>query len=686
MLFYYIVVIFEFKNKIMSELQQLEQQYLQAKSAYYNGNPIMSDNDFDNLEEYLKSNGSSVVNIVGSGVNSRSVKIKHRIPMLSLDKIRTRQNQNLNEIYEEILNWVANKSVELGVDKNLSIQITPKFDGSSCRITYKDGKLLHAVTRGDGTEGVDITEKIKLIVPNTIPFGIDIEVTGEVIIRNSVFNNKYANNYKNPRNFVAGILGRDMKLSTDKDINNTLETLDMVKDFSFIPFDVEVISELEDNVKSFVESVGFIYNHLCGDNFKWTGEISYETLKTLEAFGTDSMYKKYLYYRKNSDYLCDGFVMKIENKDYRNRLGETSHHPNWAIAVKFESTEVTTKILRYEWTIGTTGKMSPVAILEPVDFDGSVVSRASLYNYSSIHNMYAYPDSVVSLIKSGDIIPRILKVVTQSPKTQYYIDNPTKVVTDYVDFSSNDLLYTSKDVMYVGDNNDIDIRKLSKGIDILGLVNIGSANAEKLYNAGIKNIVDLFDPNKNDPWELVLSGEFKNGKALNIITDSISSMRAIELDKLIHALQINGCGASMSVQLAKYFSNVTYDFSGLEKAVISDLTDKNSENHKYIMDSINKIKQFGINILYIKPLSDDIKTFEMTGTPPRIGNMIKKEDYAKFFKQFNLKHTTLTKETNYLLTDSYDSKSTKMKKAEKNGTVIYTYEDFYNLITGNGHE
>ena len=281
-------------------MQNNEQLYVRAKEAYYAGEPIMSDSDFDLLEAELKELGSDVIHIIGSG---SAGKISHPSPMLSLGKISVYDNDNLP--LEDFKKWFDTcKSSE-------TFEFTTKLDGNAVNLIYKNGKLQHAITRGEGHRGYDIVDKLKHIVPHTIDEKGIVEIRGEVVIKVSTFNEKYSE-FKNPRNFVAGILNRD-------------ETnLDIVKDLDFGSFEARIHDEdgfsFPEDTHIFLASNGF----------------NYPETRILSNVGEfKSLYDHFLNFRENlAAHQLDGIVIKAKESS-REEIGYTDHHPKWAIAIKF---------------------------------------------------------------------------------------------------------------------------------------------------------------------------------------------------------------------------------------------------------------------------------------------------------------------------------------------------------------
>lgn len=386
------------------KLQKLEELFILAKAKYYAGQPIITDEEFDDLEDVLRGLGSKVIDIVGTpdvvpiqkekkqirslfDLEEKSdIKGKHNSKMLSLAKVKA--VLDTEPPVDDALFWFK----KLGVT---SILGEPKYDGNAINIIYKKGKLSRALTRGDGVEGFDVTDKIKGMpnIPDTISLTQDtVEVRGEVVIDVNTFAKKYSN-FKNPRNFVAGMLNRDDTAAT------------ILNDLEFMAFDARSYSpEMEYHDMDDIGKDGFTL-----PDFKF--EIHTDDKQFPEKF--NKLYSDFLSFRDRSNYLLDGFVLKTKAAE-RERIGETSHHPSWALALKFSPKNTITKIIDIEWKIGKTGEIFPVAILEPIDLDGATIGRASMYNAGWIMDNKAFPGSIVEISRKGDIIPGITKIIKES--------------------------------------------------------------------------------------------------------------------------------------------------------------------------------------------------------------------------------------------------------------------------------
>ena len=378
-----------------------ERLYLKAKEAYYLGSPIMEDIAFDKLEDELRELGSNVINLVGQRVEGIRDKFTHISPMLSLRKISTDDDEIPST--EEFMKWV--KSLTF---KPKYFETSPKFDGNAINLIYVNNELQHALTRGDGEAGQIVTDKLEFMVPKNLKNlgnwvedeqNSILEIRGEVMIRKSVFEKHYGADFKNPRNFVAGIMNHKTLDSV------ALERLD------FVPYDVRVFDN-DGKIKKYIVQVGEFATDVGFKKTADTAKVEYYDKYLAVDFESD--YKSFLTYRENAEYQLDGIVWKAFENEARLAMGETSHHPRWSIAIKFQSKATITKIRDITWQIGTGGIFTPVAELEPVELDGSVVSRCTLHNYGNVKNNHFLPGAWVEIAKMGDIIPGIVRLVKES--------------------------------------------------------------------------------------------------------------------------------------------------------------------------------------------------------------------------------------------------------------------------------
>jgi DNA ligase (NAD+) len=305
----------------------------EAATAYYEGNPTMSDKEFDRLAQ--------VAEFDEVGFNSRDNRTPHAFPMYSLQKVFT------NEVESNPLN-----------DYKGATMVSPKLDGAAVSLLYIDGKLHRALTRGDGIKGLDITELMQHLVPSfLVPHATLQQITGEVVAPKSI---------KNARNYAAGALNL-------KD-ENEFKT----RDLRFIAYGVQpAMSKTLSEDLAMLSHQGF--SNVIESNW--------------------------------SEYPDDGVVFKIDNYIDFEKRGYTSHHPRGAFALKSIQTGVNTKLLDVIWNVGKSGVVAPTAILEPIEIDGANVSRATLHNMRYITDLNLEIGCTVEVIRSGEIIPKIVRRV-----------------------------------------------------------------------------------------------------------------------------------------------------------------------------------------------------------------------------------------------------------------------------------
>ena len=625
-----------------NNLLEKEQLYLKASDSYYTGNTIMTDAEYDELEQFLIDNNSKVVSKVGTKKNGGR-KFKHPSRMLSLKKIKSQDNINLP--YKEFQRWLNKIGTE-------NIEFTPKYDGNSANIIYKNGELWKVLSRGDGITGIDITEKFKYLTPKEIQINdFIIEIRGEVLIKKKIFLEKYSE-FKNPRNFVAGVLN-------SKTIDENI-----IKDLNFIPVDVRYII---DNIIIYRQNVGIADTKIF-ENYSKLYSINVDTINENNF---NFIFNKMLNYRNNeSEYQLDGFVAKVVDSDLRKKLGENDHDPEWALAIKYAPVETSTYIKNIEWCIGKTGEFTPVGILVGVSLDGSVVSRVSLNNYRYIVDNKTTPGAKITLIKAGDIIPQISGILEESKEL---IDKYIPKACPHC----NTKLEIIDGIHLVCPNEDCSGKNFYKflyGVEQLKFDFFGEKIIEKIFYNGITNVFDLFDKKKFNKKFLIDCG-LPDGKNIKRLLEQRDEKKSIELREIIVAMAITGIGKRASVEIAKMVSGLDYSDFNFQKEFFIMFKSGTEIRNKLnsIIDNLNKNE---VNIM--KPEQEktngETKTFECTGSPKPY--FATKEEFFNFAKDKDFSHISLIKGTDYLITDDYDSTSSKMVKAKKLGIEILSYEDF----------
>lgn len=622
-------------------LKTKEKLYLKAKEEYYNGKPIMTDPEFDSLEDELKILNSDVVKIVGAP--DRNAKFPHITPMLSLTKYQTDKNTGAPPTVDAI-QWMKKKAIKSGYEY---FEYSPKFDGNAANAIYKDGKLKQILSRGNKTHGRDYTSKLKMHVPKTIPIKDGfVEVRGEVNISRDDFKKNYLKYSRNERNCVAGILNK-IKASKAE-----------INDLVFVGL------EIKKTKNNYSEYIPVKKLKEWGFNKKYELPFYYYHYTEFEkAFNSMKKYRE-----TKSPFLLDGFVIKVSEK-YRNIFGENEHHPEWAVAIKFQPKDTSTIVKDIKWNFGKTGNYVPIAILEPIDLDGATVTKASLYNYKYIIENKVYPGAEVVIVKSGDIIPQVVKVI--KPGTGQY-KFPNKCT-----YCNSTLSIVNETHLSCVNDNCIGIKKkyFQQAINQLGLFGIGSSMIEALWESGYRIGTDLLNPEKFNKKEIVSKGIIKEGKKLDNLFFEIEKINEIELSKIILMLGFKGMGNTTSEVIANKIAGNEYSTLGLEKKIISGF-EKGDTKRKFVEKTINELSKY-IVIKYPKS-KKNIKYIELTGSPKSAG-FNTKDEFLDTIRPFEFEHGKLS-QAQYLITDNYNSTSGKMKSAEQKGIEIITYSDFITML------
>lgn len=609
----------------MNNRFNLEQLYIQAKEAYYLGESIMSDDEYDQIEKQLLLMGSIVPMSVGA--NDRKAKYTHPSPMLSLSKYQA--SIAGTPPTESATQWMKKFSTE-----TVNFEISPKYDGSAANAIYQDGKLLRILTRGNGNKGRDITAAVKHNLPEQIDFVGIVEIRGEVVIKLSTFTKKYSE-FKNPRNYVAGVLNRD---------DNSIS---VIQDLDFIP--LEVKHHLNDDI-----------NHISLEGINAKHQ-PFEFKGTQYEFA--SIYEKMLQYRENSPYQLDGFVIKAP-KNMRAEWGENSHDPNWAVAIKFPPKEAITTIIGISWQYGKTGEVTPVAVMEPVDLDGTTVSRAALFNYGYLLSKGAFPGATVAIAKSGDIIPQITRVVVQGSKDNLSVPKNCKCGSE---------LHT-RGIHLMCENPDCEnvaYNMFVQGVQQLGIDGVGGAMLKQLWKAGYRSAVEILNPNKFSKEKLFANSDLKPGKLVDNMFKEIEKIKNLKPADVVMMLGFPGIGYSSAKQIGNMLSGIKYSFAGLEKNVVAGFEEGEIKRKKYEA-AIKELSEF-INIVMPEKIADDAIPCEFTGSPKSFGFKTK-EDFLTAAKNKGYYYAGI-KEAKVLFTDDLKSTSSKMNAARKKGIKIMLYSE-----------
>ncbi len=641
----------------MKELVELLNKY--AYEYYVLDNPTVSDGEYDKLYDELRALEEKTDTVlfnsptrrVGGEPISAFSKHKHVQKLYSLDKATSEEEMFA---FENRIKKLTNSEIEYTVEY--------KFDGLTICLTYEDGKFVRATTRGNGVEGEDVTAQVLTI--KSFPLAIDckgtIEVQGEAVIRLSVldkYNQTAKEPLKNARNAVAGaIRNLDPKITESRKPEILFYNVNYSSDF-ILPTQSAHVEFLKKNgfkVYPFFEKAKTIM----------------EVMSVINDIKTN---------RRNVDVLTDGAVIKIDNVGVRDELGYTDKFPRWAIAYKFPAEEITTILQGVEWQVGRTGKLTPLAILDPVDIGGVTVKKATLNNYGDILRKKIKINSRVLVRRSNDVIPEILGV-TEDYITSVDVEKPT--VCPYCGTGLEEI-----GANLICPNQNCRPRIVSKlanfasknGFDIEGF---SEMTAGQLYDdLGINKFSDLFKLKYED---LIRLDGFKKQKTENLL-NSIEKSKRIEFSKFIYALGIDNIGKKTASDLADKFVNI----ENLKNATFDDLISieefgeimaKGVAEYFDIEENLNEINELlslGVDISHQNSVGEGVFSGEkvvLTGSLT-----IKRDDATKIIKSLGGEVvSSVSKNTTIVLAG--ENAGNKLDKAKALGIKIISEEDFYEII------
>jgi len=576
-------------KKEVQKLYQKKIKLLNKYNQYYydKNKPLVDDKNYDELKvsilslekkyDFLKSK-KSPSEIIGYKPSKNFKKSTHRVPMLSLANAFSKED--LLNFEKRILNFLSEKETF-----KLSYSAEPKIDGISASLTYKDGKFVKGLSRGDGKEGEDITANLKTIkdIPKKIfnkNFPEEIDIRGEVFIQNNDFE-KLKDKFANPRNAASGSLRQ-------KDPNDTSKI-----PLKFIAYTFGYEKKLNvDNQFDFLKSLdewGFKINPL---NKLISG------VKNL-LLNYNEIEKK----RSEIDFDIDGIVYKINDFQLQKRLGNVANAPRWAVAHKFSSNKAVSKIINIEIQIGRTGALTPVAKIKPINIGGVQVSNASLHNEDEIIKKDVRVGDTVVVERAGDVIPHILSVdINKRPKKNIKFVFPKNCPS----CGSN----TTKEYNVITKKKDAVRRCTSEGyecekISIEKLKHFVSKEAFNIDGLG-KKIVENF-------WKLKLIrlpqdifrldyNRIENlegwGKlSVENLKYSINEKKNISLERLIYSLGIRHIGLENAKLLSKFFKT----FSNFK-----ELANKNNYNDLLNIDKIGETQVSSIRSFFLNKVNNKV--------------------------------------------------------------------------------
>ncbi len=653
-------------DKLIEKIENLNYHY------YTLDEPLVSDGEYDQIYDELRKleeetgyvRDDSPTQVVGGEILDKFEKHFHITKLLSQNKAQT---------HEELEAWI-DRCNRLRDDYNINHDdklaeleyiMEYKFDGLTVNLTYNNGNLVNAATRGNGIIGEEISPQVRTIrsIPNRIKEKSLLEIQGEALMPLSEltrYNEENELQLKNARNAAAGAL---RNLNTKETAKRKLTAY-----FYSIPTN-NLDFATEEDMLEFLKEQGLLIHpyHKKVHNLE-------EMLAELDFIEEE---------RKNIDILTDGVVIKINDKRTQEVLGSTNKFPRWSIAYKFEAEEYTTTLREVVWNVGRSGKVTPSAILDPVEFSGATVSRATLNNYDDIIRKKVRIGSKVFIRRSNDVIPEILGVVDENQEGTKEIEKPSKcpycgseLIQGNVHIICPNSISCKPQLLarmeHFTSRNAMDIEGLSE-----------KTIAQLMEELDINEVDDIYDLSYDDLINLDRFGDKKTKNLLN----AIEASKKVDLDNFIYAIGIPNVGERTSRDLANKFKS----FDALRHASLEELSDIDDIGEitaqniiEYFRDpniskSIDNLLKKGIEISEVKAdnNSDSLNdmTFVITGT---IDNY-KRDDIKKLLESNGAKVTgSVSKNTDVVLAG--EKSGSKKDKAKNLGIEIYENDKLYDFL------
>lgn len=676
------------KKEAKQKIELLTAQIKEHNHNYYVLNsPVITDFEYDILLQDLAqlekmfpqfALPDSPTQTVGSDLQSSAEtsqelikqtafeQVEHKYPMLSLSN-----TYNLDELN------AFNERVIKGTNQEFNYSCELKFDGTAICLTYKSGKLIRALTRGDGTKGDDVTLNVRQIksVPQTLKDFNDIpdefEIRGEIYMPYAAFDQlNYQREldeeqpFANPRNAAAG----------------SLKLLDpnIVKE-----------RELECTLYHLITPVQITQTHSQGLELakKWGLPVSEHSRVCNNLKEVFEYINEWDVKRKELPFATDGIVIKVNQLGVQQSLGFTAKSPRWATAFKFKPEQALTPLLSVDYQVGRTGAITPVANLEPVQLSGTIVKRASLHNADQIELLDIKIRDYVYVEKGGEIIPKITGV-EKSKRGDNTIDI---IFPDKCPVCGAGLVRDTDEAKHFCPNTDNcppQIKgKLLHFISRKAMaINAGEATIEQLFNKGyVNNIADLYSLNKE---QLLSLDKWKEKSAQNFL-DSLEKSKEVPFERVLFALGIRHIGETTAKTLSAEYKNIDSlaKASRDELLQIEEIGDKLADSiigyfaeEKHIQ-IIEKLREYGLQ-MSISEQDNEKLSSKLEGLTIVIsGNFsISREDLKKLIEQHSGKvGSSISSKTDYMVAGEKCGPS-KLQKAEKLGTKIISETELYNII------
>ncbi len=662
------------ENRI-KELTELLHHYNHA--YYVNNNSIVSDYEFDlllkELEELEKKYPdlafpNSPTTRVGGDITKKFNTIKHQYPMLSLSNTYSQ---------EEIKDWEVRVKKTVGAEVNYVCEL--KYDGVAIGIRYVNGELVQAVTRGDGTQGEEVTTNVRTI--KTIPlklsgnYPLEFEIRGEIFfpLKNFIQLNKQREElgepiFANPRNSASGTLKmQNSRIVADRGLDCFLygvygdelpgdghfETVNAVKKLGFKTPPVEKKYMLKTNsIQGIMEFIDF-----------WDKE------------------------RGNLPFEIDGVVIKVNDYGQQQDLGFTAKSPRWAIAYKFKAEQVFSKLQSVSYQVGRTGAVTPVANLEPVLLGGTTVRRASLHNQDQIEKLDLHQDDTVFVEKGGEIIPKIVGVNltkrTEHAKHIQFIENCPECNSKLTRKEGEAQHYCPNDTGCPPQiKGKIEHFIARKALNVDGL---GAETVDQLFTAGlISNYADLYSLQFDD----VVSLDRMADKSVNNMLVGLEESKKVPFEKVLFGLGIRFVGETVAKKLAKAFKNIdailtaSYD----ELIAVDEIGEKIALSIQEFaikpenVALVNRLKNYGLQMQIVESEHATEKLKGLTLVISGVFTKYSRNDLKKMIEDNGGKNvSSISAKTSYLVAGE-NMGPAKLEKANKLGVQIISESEFEALL------
>lgn len=662
------------KNIIEKQIKELREEVSLHDARYEANNPIITDTEYDDLYMKLEKlerenpeffSETSPTQQIKTTIVPGLKKARHRSPMLSQQKVNTK---------EEVIGFIA--------DVRGEILVQDKLDGITIVLKYGNGRLVSAVSRGDGETGENLTHNALHFVniPKVIGFKQELEVRAEAVLPFKAFEELNTDGkYSNPRNLVSGSL-RQLDSGRVKG-----------KGFKAIIFDLVYAEgkefEKDSEMIKFLDGLGFEMVNIRAFSLE-----NDEQIDSLLEFIKDYEENQ----RKALPFMIDGLVLKINDLSERERLGYTSKHPRWACAYKFESLDATTKLTGITAQVGKTGQITPVAEFETVNIDNVNISRATLHNYRNIRDKDIRINDTILVKRANDVIPQVVKSISDlRDGSEVVIEMPGNcpVCGSQTELEGENLYCIGVDCSPQLEGK----LKHFTSRDAMDIKGMGAKTVERFYQEGlIKSITDIYK--LKDKKDIIQSMEGYGEISCNRIIEGIEESKSKKLHNLIYGLSIKNIGRSASKDLAKEFGslNKMIELSANKEAFREKLL-KVGTFGEIMADNVIHFFNDDKNIQILKELiglglnttveeididsknnSLEGKVFVVTG---KVSHYTNRKELQAHIEELGGRVTGgVTKNTDYLINNDKESVSSKNKKAKELNVPIISEEEFAQLI------